>query len=55
MKNTIVDFIKFYVMDVISSNKRLLEIAEILKLTENDHGNVANKIFPIIDNVFIRR
>jgi len=41
--------------DVISSNKRLLEIAEILKLTENDHGNAANKIFPIIDNVFIRR
>lgn len=41
--------------DVISSNERLLEIASILKLTKEDDGNTANKIFPIIDGNFIRR
>lgn len=41
--------------DVISSNERLLEIANMLKLTEDDNGNAANKIFPIIEGKFIRR
>lgn len=41
--------------DVISSNERLLEIASVLKLTKEDDRKAANKIFPIIDNVFVKR
>ena len=41
--------------DLISSNDRLLKIASIIKLTKEDDGNTANKIFPIIDGNFIRR
>lgn len=41
--------------EVIESNERLLEIAEILKLTEDDNRKAANKLFPIIDGVFIKR
>jgi len=41
--------------NIIKANDKLLEIAGILKLTEEDHGKFANIIFPIIDGVFIRR